>query len=311
MVDLAGSIPAGAGEPSITRSAQFSSEVYPRGCGGTRDGRGRSGRRRVYPRGCGGTVMALKPETPRAGLSPRVRGNHPAGSTTAGEWGSIPAGAGEPGQGFCGPADRGVYPRGCGGTGPARVSPSPRGGLSPRVRGNLEPAAGDRRFQGSIPAGAGEPPLHPRPPGDGGVYPRGCGGTSARQAGQTPLGGLSPRVRGNLIRSTRGDHRTRSIPAGAGEPGECPIGEVMRRVYPRGCGGTSAANLPQGQTPGLWGFGKPRAQRQPMRETKVLLSKSWRRLLPLGNWIGFGQVFPNKEQTIAVDKIQWGTAQIA
>ena len=70
---------------------------------------------------------------------------------------SIPACAGEPRIGARINALDEVYPRVCGGT-IARVSGSfARAGLSPRVRGNLNPLREIRRFRRSIPACAGEP----------------------------------------------------------------------------------------------------------------------------------------------------------
>ncbi len=91
-----GSIPACAGEPA------------ERG--------GQMGTPRVYPRVCGGTYSSTAFPRWRPGLSPRVRGNHPAIAPRQQEEGSIPACAGEPPsgrrwQGWCR-----VYPRVCGGT---------------------------------------------------------------------------------------------------------------------------------------------------------------------------------------------------
>ena len=53
---------------------------------------------RVYPRVCGGTGVEQYFTHICKGLSPRVRGNHPQGSTIAGSQRSIPACAGEPGK---------------------------------------------------------------------------------------------------------------------------------------------------------------------------------------------------------------------
>ena len=53
---------------------------------------------------------------------------------------------------------------------------------------------------GSIPAGAGEPistPMYRRPKS---VYPRGCGGAFASAFTARLERGLSPRVRGSLVR---------------------------------------------------------------------------------------------------------------
>ena len=71
-------------------------------------------------------------------------------------------------------------------------------GLSPRVRGNLPGPAAVNGGQRSIPACAGEPGLRPIKSRHTLVYPRVCGGTCIVIALETPLLGLSPRVRGNL-----------------------------------------------------------------------------------------------------------------
>ena len=112
-------------------------------------------------------------------------------------------------------------------------------GLSPRVRGN-QPAdrlrGVDRR---SIPAGAGEPDDPQVHPAAREVYPRGCGGTMSNDWVRPGVEGLSPRVRGNQ-RARRSRHaKSRSIPAGAGEPTRRPSARWTCWVYPRGCGGTS------------------------------------------------------------------------
>ena len=114
-VGVARSIPACAGEPTLSRRARRRTPVYPRACGGT------------LPLG-----IALKAV---AGLSPRVRGNpeSPASSTRMRR--SIPARAGEPyGCDYKGHVGE-VYPRACGGTcSKPPMNPS-ASGLSPRVRG--------------------------------------------------------------------------------------------------------------------------------------------------------------------------------
>ena len=168
---------------------------------------------------CGGTranpLTAVSPE----GLSPRVRGNHPAlgeDSLTAR-----------------------VYPRVCGGTGHGERCPYPVQGLSPRVRGNRPTAAFKTIALRSIPACAGEPVRVGRFGKPVGVYPRVCGGTTVRIEPERRCYGLSPRVRGNLnhVRISKSQHG--SIPACAGEP-ELPRCTINRcRVYPRVCGGTS------------------------------------------------------------------------
>ncbi len=178
--------------------------------------------------------------TRRLGLSPRVRGNRRPRVLDADIQRSIPACAGEPGplSGVC--RQKQVYPRVCGGT----VLPIPRGvtwaGLSPRVRGNLYPAATERWQTRSIPACAGEP----MPPGAARprmwVYPRVCGGTTPIAESSRKSWGLSPRVRGNPGPETVAGTRIGSIPACAGEPWRPGMQSGPPGVYPRVCGGTPA-----------------------------------------------------------------------
>ena len=176
-----GSIPARAGEPSLSRLGRPATWVYPRTGGGTAAGTtsilDAPG---VYPRTGGGTVRE-------------------SDLADAGE-GSIPARAGEPGKDRWNEVAEGVYPRTGGGTS-SSVCLSRRGwGLSPHGRGNrisrrsfakcprvyprtgggTTPPRGPRiGDMGSIPARAGEPgPTRDLP---GGVYPRTGGGTPTKQ----------------------------------------------------------------------------------------------------------------------------------
>ena len=91
----------------------------------------------------------------------------------------------------------------------------------------------------SIPAPAGEPRKARPPPRHAWVYLRACGGTMACVPSAIHRVGLSPRPRGNHGNvGYRPDHR-RSIPAPAGEP-YSPVSRcLIRRVYPRACGGTT------------------------------------------------------------------------
>ena len=52
------------------------------------------------------------------------------------------------------------------------------------------------------------------------------------------VGGLSPRLRGNLMATLATLVVSRSIPAPAGEPTLVNLAAVRREVYPRACGGT-------------------------------------------------------------------------
>ena len=51
--------------------------------------------------------------------------------------------------------------------------------------------------------------------------------------------GLSPRVRGNLVRHVGYPNDRGSIPACAGEPCALSTSRCQAEVYPRVCGGTS------------------------------------------------------------------------
>ena len=156
-----GSIPACAGEPRLVCQVCQACKVYPRVCGGT------------------GLVIA--PLLMMAGLSPRVRGNHPVAGPAEPFRGSIPACAGEPFSPWAVKLPGAVYPRVCGGTDKWAVKTRIIYGLSPRVRGNRGPAPAVSVTHGSIPACAGEPPRGGGCPVAGEVYPRVCGGTAVER----------------------------------------------------------------------------------------------------------------------------------
>ena len=153
---------------------------------------------KVYPRVCGGTWYSFCLLLRQDGLSPRVRGNPAVVWFVYYCHGSIPACAGEPiREGKFREYWR-VYPRVCGGTEWAYCW---------LVHG-----------VGSIPACAGEP-YEIRGVGvSKTVYPRVCGGTHHHDDWYDIGEGLSPRVRGNLTRSSAWALTCGSIPACAGEP---------------------------------------------------------------------------------------------
>ena len=196
----AGSIPACAGEPEVSRRIRC--------------------QRRVYPRVCGGTAPWKMARPTRWGLSPRVRGNQRLGAEAGRLRRSIPACAGEPGQAAPDGRCNRVYPRVCGGTAGGLPKTERGPGLSPRVRGNPKYSGTEATDARSIPACAGEPRKYFRMVSASTVYPRVCGGTP------TPLPeggndwGLSPRVRGNRHAAPCPVAAVRSIPACAGEPGD-------------------------------------------------------------------------------------------
>ena len=78
------------------------------------------------------------------------------------------------------------------------VAPFPLSGLSPRVRGNPRLALNDMPLAGLC---VGEPLQQNLPTGMIEVYPRACGGTAVPVTICDTTLGLSPRVRGNLVRS--------------------------------------------------------------------------------------------------------------
>ena len=132
-----GSIPACAGQPSLSRLL----------VGGSR----------VYPRVCGATGLGMFMPLQRTGLSPRVRGNRVLRSPLPVLSGSIPACAGQPIAGLSVAIDSKVYPRVCGATTYSCARWSGDTGLSPRVRGNQWQRLLALPVLGSIPACAGQP----------------------------------------------------------------------------------------------------------------------------------------------------------
>ena len=112
---------------------------------------------------------------------------------------SIPAPAGEPSTISPYPPAPTVYPRACGGTVYWLNRADLEEGLSPRLRGNRIHGIRIRREDRSIPAPAGEPNLRRTTGSNEEVYPRACGGTVSLVRPHPPYGGLSPRLRGNLI----------------------------------------------------------------------------------------------------------------
>ncbi len=162
---------------------------------------------------------------------------------------SIPACAGEPTSNIRNGRKARVYPRLCGGTDREKPSDSADSGLSPPVRGNLDPAANRRQREGSIPACAGEPATTTPPTSSQRVYPRLCGGTQPAAGGGGRYRGLSPPVRGNLPFRPFDCPPVRSIPACAGEPYATAAAGNGATVYPRLCGGTDSWMYP------LWGRG--------------------------------------------------------
>ena len=174
-----GSIPAWAGEPSVTTSGIT--------------------KRRVYPRVGGGTRVGTAATNGDKGLSPRGRGNPIYSSTNRLCFWSIPAWAGEPIPPLVYFYLPRVYPRVGGGTVSQHTVQIRASGLSPRGRGNRQPTGWPRDARRSIPAWAGEPYSNRSTLNLGRVYPRVGGGTPERSWVASRKMGLSPRGRGNRI----------------------------------------------------------------------------------------------------------------
>ena len=216
-------IPACAGEPTLRIQRRHGRDCHPRVCGGTGIGLRKTATAQGHPRVCGGTYDCRRRQS-------------------TGRW-VIPACAGEPTHHSYKCYKRHCHPRVCGGTYNHRqrgwaVRPS-----SPRVRGNLRPAAWRAGGAGSIPTCAGEPRYVRKAHHGNPVYPRVCGGTLAEEVDLYPTTGLSPRVRGNRACRRRRTWCAGSIPACAGEPYVCIVSGCIQGVYPRVCGGTWRTGL--------------------------------------------------------------------
>ena len=171
------------------------------------------------------------------GLSPRVRGSPHTPNGPISAKGSIPARAGEPGRSARPLRGSRVYPRACGGALGAVIAANWSQGLSPRVRGSRVSGLSFRRYEGSIPARAGEPRSSAPSAQGPRVYPRACGGAEHAAPPELRPQGLSPRVRGSLLPPHQATLPRGSIPARAGEPRGRDQNPRSAGVYPRACGG--------------------------------------------------------------------------
>ena len=166
----------------------------------------------------GETDVIVDGDKTPAGLSPHVRGNHPAVPVWRLDQRSIPACTGKPPVGAGGASCGGVYPRMYGETTAGARSPPAAEGLSPHVRGNRSPVAAPADRTRSIPACTGKPFHCLSPPVARAVYPRMYGETVGLPEVDEDGGGLSPHVRGNRLSGARSYVARRSIPACTGKP---------------------------------------------------------------------------------------------
>ena len=112
-------------------------------------------------------------------------------------------------------------------------------GLSPPVRGSPYAPSTPPGISRSIPARAGEPAAASFSRIACWVYPRPCGGACLGVIAHRDGSGLSPPVRGSLLRGVERHVEAGSIPARAGEPCRSTLPGTPWRVYPRPCGGAS------------------------------------------------------------------------
>ena len=229
-----GSIPAWAGEPTVTDVRHYSAGVHPRVGGGA--------------------LMEGLDKHRRAGPSPRGRGSHRRDPRHRPGGGSIPAWAGEPPRPIPSPPPARSIPawagEPAGSAAPARppgLGPSPRGRGSPRRRRH------EHHHRRSIPAWAGEPSSTSRGSARRPVHPRVGGGAEGLPEDRKIDLGPSPRGRGSPQRPAREREHGGSIPAWAGEPWTTSRHLVLSEVHPRVGGGardmTHPAPIARGPSP--------------------------------------------------------------
>ena len=200
---------------------------------------------------CGATRQVVVLTCRLCGLSPRVRGNRLPCLAIPRRIGPIPACAGQPGSGRRRKRTAWAYPRVCGATMPVIASVIWGAGLSPRVRGNLQPQRLSARGIGPIPACAGQPKPGRVLQAQRGAYPRVCGATYDEITAPKRAPGLSPRVRGNPQEGCFAGLPCGPIPACAGQPFRLEDFTSLRVAYPRVCGATKVAEAYAGPASGL------------------------------------------------------------
>ena len=179
------------------------------------------------------------------GLSPHLRGSPIERRAVERQEGPIPAPAGEPERNWRSKPKYGAYPRTCGGAVRHLPDVLPASGLSPHLRGSLDPHRARPGGCGPIPAPAGEPRRSSRPAFPTWAYPRTCGGAAKVFPTGVPGMGLSPHLRGS--------HR------------RVMLDWITVWAYPRTCGGawrgSDRAHWLAGLSPHL--RGSPGAERAP------------------------------------------------
>ncbi len=170
------------------------------------------------------------------GSSPRLRGTSPAHVKHFFLCRFIPAPAGNIYNRRLSELAQSVHPRACG-EHTIRVSTVlALAGSSPRLRGTSGQRAHRSLQLRFIPAPAGNIVARSLPSPRCAVHPRACG----EHVGERELGkirfGSSPRLRGTSKKGTRCQHKSRFIPAPAGNIRYAFITRIQTPVHPRACG---------------------------------------------------------------------------
>ena len=131
------------------------------------------------------------------------------------------------------------HPRACG----ANVAVDPlaqgAGGSSPRMRGKLGVILFQKLAKRIIPAHAGQTARHSTPCNGTPNHPRACGANSGVMVRRHMSVGSSPRMRGKPCGPHACRHRTRIIPAHAGQTPKSNTSCSTRSDHPRACGANS------------------------------------------------------------------------
>ena len=194
---------------------------------------------KVYPRPRGGAAERGAARNRHQGLSPPTRGSRPRWCRWRSSPGSIPAHAGEPATNSASTGCSRVYPRPPGGATSDETGMLILYGLSPPTRGSQLARFRATRTLRSIPAHAGEPPMHKIQRSLVQVYPRPRGGARWVFGLVYSWYGLSPPTRGSHDGARVRAEAPRSIPAHAGEPRLRAGSYLATGVYPRPRGGAS------------------------------------------------------------------------
>ncbi len=192
-----------------------------------------------HPRACGANMLSASRSAVRAGSSPRMRGKLRELWYVLYHVRIIPAHAGQTiiRQESC--TAEPDHPRACG----ANVAVDPlaqgAGGSSPRMRGKLGVILFQKLAKRIIPAHAGQTARHSTPCNGTPNHPRACGANSGVMVRRHMSVGSSPRMRGKPCGPHACRHRTRIIPAHAGQTPKSNTSCSTRSDHPRACGANS------------------------------------------------------------------------